>query len=115
VFDGLLLKIQPEGSTMAARDYSKYQQKVIKRFYENRDQIDDQKLSELVTSLYLATEKQKPKLWQRAKDIMDRMQLPPKRVQHVMESEDPIVLAKIVEELQSGKLKRGSQKKKKPE
>ncbi|MEO2034023.1 MAG: hypothetical protein ABGZ35_18265 [Planctomycetaceae bacterium] len=100
---------------MAARDYSRYQQKVIKRFYDNRDLIDDQKLSELVTSLYLATEKQKPKLWLRAKDILDRMELPQTRVDHVMDSEDPAVLAKVVEELQNGKLKRGSTKKKKPE
>ena len=97
---------------MADRDYSKYQQKVIKRFYDNREQIDDQKLSELVTSLFLATDKQKPKLWERAKGILDRMHLPPSRVDHVMASEDPAVLAKIVEELQSGKLKRGSGKKK---
>ncbi len=100
---------------MAARDYSRYQQKVIKRFYDNRDLIDDQKLSELVTSLYLATDKQKAKLWQRAKDILDRMELPQTRVDHVMDSEDPAVLAKVVEELQNGKLKRGSRKKKKPE
>ena len=95
---------------MADRDYSKYQQKVIKRFYDNREQIDDQKLSELQTSLFLATDKQKPKLWERAKGILDRMQLPPSRVDNVMTSEDPAVLAKIVEELQSGKLKRGSGK-----
>ncbi len=97
---------------MAGQDYSRYQQKVIKRFYDNREQIDDQKLSELVTSLYLATDKQKPKLWSRAKDILDRMELPQARVDHVMESEDAAVLAKIVEELQNGKLKRGSGKKK---
>ena len=98
---------------MADRDYSKYQQKVIKRFYDNREQIDDQKLSELVTSLYLATDKQKPKLWQRARDIMERMELPKSRIEHVMQSEDAAVLAKVVEELQSGKLKRGSGKKQK--
>jgi len=97
---------------MADRDYSKYQQKVIKRFYDNREQIDDQKLSELVTSLYLASDKQKPKMWERAKDILDRMDLPQKRVDHALDSGDPAVLAKIVEELQSGKLKRGSGKKK---
>ena len=100
---------------MAARDYSRYQQKVIKRFYDNREQIDDQQLSELVTSLYLATNKQKPKLWQRAKEILERMELPPARIEHAMKSEDPVVLAKIVEELQNGKLKRGSGKKKKSE
>ena len=49
---------------MAERDYTKYQQKVISRYYDNRDQIDETRLSELVTNLYLATaEKQKQKLW----------------------------------------------------
>ncbi len=97
---------------MAGQDYSRYQQKVIKRFYDNREQIDDQKLSELVTSLYLASDKQKPKLWALAKDILDRMELPQTRIDHAMESGDAAVLAKIVEELQNGKLKRGSGKKK---
>ena len=97
---------------MADRDYSKYQQKVIKRFYDNREQIDDQKISELVTRLYLASDKQEPKMWERAKDILDRMDLPQKRVDHALDSGDPAVLAKIVAELQSGKLKRGSGKKK---
>ena len=96
---------------MVERDYSRYQKKIIRRFYENRDLIDDQKLSELVTSLYLAAEKQRPKLWQRARDIMMRMALPQSRIDHVMESQDPEVLAKVVEELQSGKLKRGTKKK----
>ena len=97
---------------MAKRDYSSYQQKVIKRFYDNRDQIDDQKLSELVTNLYLASDKQKPKLWQRAREIMERMELPQSRIDHVIETNDAAILARVVEELQNGKLKRGSGKKK---
>ena len=96
---------------MAERNYSRYQQKVIKRFYDNREQIDEQQLSELVTSLFLANDKQKPRLWQRVKNILDRMKLPQTRVDSVMGSEDPVVLAKVVEELQNGKLKRGSGKK----
>jgi hypothetical protein len=93
---------------MAQRDYSPYQQKVISRFYENRDQLDDQKLSELVTNLYLATsEKKQAKLWETAREIMTRMKLPESRIQHVITAKDPAVLAAVVQELQSGKLKRG--------
>ena len=36
---------------MADREYSSYQKKVIQRYYDNRDQLDHQKLSELVTNI----------------------------------------------------------------
>lgn len=97
---------------MADRNFSPHQQKVIKRYYDNRDAIDDQRLAELVTNLYLASGKKQEKMWETAEKILDRMELPPSRVAHVMETKDPAVLAKIVEELQNGKLKKGSAKKK---
>lgn len=97
---------------MANRDYSPHQQKVIKRYYDNRDAIDDQRLSELVTNLYLSTGKKQAKMWESAETIMTRMELPQNRIDHVMESKDPAVLARVVEELQNGKLKKGSGKKK---
>lgn len=93
---------------MPKRDYTPYQQKVISRFYENRDQLDDQTLSELVTNLYLATSSlKKSKLWAQAQEIMVRMKLPESRIHHVITTQDPAVLAAVVQELQSGKLKRG--------
>lgn len=92
---------------MAERDYSTYQQGVIRRYYENKDQIEEQRLSELVTNLYLATGKKQDKLWKTAEELMVRMKLPASRIQHVLSSKDPAVLAKVVEELQKGKLKRG--------
>jgi hypothetical protein len=92
---------------MADRDYSAYQQKVIKRYYDNKDLIDEQRLSELVTNLYLAPPKKQAKMWETAEDLMTRMKLPATRIAHVMQSKDVAVLAKVVEELQKGTLKRG--------
>ncbi|MEZ6124085.1 MAG: hypothetical protein R3C49_13045 [Planctomycetaceae bacterium] len=97
---------------MAQRDLSAYQQKVIKRYYDNRDAIDDQRLAELVTNLYLSSGKKAEKMWETAEQIMTRMELPATRITHVMESKDPAVLARVVEELQNGKLKKGAAKKK---
>ena len=92
---------------MPEREYSKYQKKVISRYYENRDQIDEQRLSELVTSLYLATtDKQKVKLWDSADETMTRLKVPKSGIAHVLEKKDPALLAEVVKELQSGVLKR---------
>lgn len=93
--------------TMADRNYSAFQQKVIKRYYDNKDQIDEQRLSELVTNLYLAPPKKQAKMWETAEELMTRMKLPASRITHVMETKDAAVLAKVVEELQKGVIKRG--------
>ena len=88
---------------MADRDYSSYQKKVISRFYDNREQLDHQRLGELVTSLYLATgDKQKAKLWKSAEEAMTRLKVPPSRLTHVMTAKDPALLASVVEDLQKG-------------
>jgi hypothetical protein len=93
---------------MAEREYSNYQKKVISRYYDNRDQIDEQRLSELVTNLYLATgEKQRVKLWKSVEDTMTRMKLPTTRIAHILEKQDPALLAEVVKDLQSGKIKPG--------
>ncbi len=98
-------------AAMANRDFSPHQQKVIKRYYDNRDAIDDQRLAELVTNLYLSSGKKQEKMWETAEGIMTRMELPPTRIANVMKTRDPAVLAKVVEELNNGKLKKGTAKK----
>ena len=92
---------------MADREFSAYQQKVIQRYYDNKDQIDEQRLSELVTNLYLAPPKKQAKLWEAAQDLMERLKVPASRIEHVMKTRDAAVLAKVVDELQKGVLKRG--------
>jgi hypothetical protein len=88
---------------MAKREYSEFQQGVIRRYYENREQIDEGKLSELVTSLYLAKSKSaQDKLWERAESLLERLEVKASRIRHVLASRDAAVLAELVSELQKG-------------
>ncbi len=91
---------------MAEREYSRYQQKVIQRYYDNREQIDEQRLAELVTNLYLAPPAKQKKLWTTAEELLTRMQVPQTRIDHIIQSGDPTVLARVVEDLQKGILRR---------
>ena len=86
------------------KEFSKYQQKVIKNYYDNREQIDAQRLSELVTNLYLATGKKREKFWKTAEDVMQRLKVPPSRIEHVLQSDDPVTLVEVVNDLQAGKI-----------
>lgn len=88
---------------MAEREYSRYAQKAIKRFYDNRDQIDEQRLSELVTNLYLSeSEKKSKKLWESAGELMERLNVPPSRIEHILTKRDPAILAEVVQDIQKG-------------
>lgn len=96
---------------MADRNYSSYQQKAIKRFYDNRDQLDEQRLSELVANLYLAEGKKRAKLWDTAQELMARLNVPESRIAHVMQSADPTVLAEVVKDIASGVIRPAPKKK----
>lgn len=86
-------------------DYSNYQKKVIGRYYDNREQIDRQKLEELVTNLFLAEGKKREKFWKTATDVMERLEVPKSRIEHVVSTDDPAILAEVVNDLQAGRLK----------
>ncbi|RLS52312.1 MAG: hypothetical protein DWH91_17050 [Planctomycetota bacterium] len=87
------------------RNFTPGQQKIIKRFYDNRDQLDEQSLAENVTNLYLATsEKQKAKLWGTVEGIMERLGVPASRIQHILDKKDPAILAEVVKDVQAGKI-----------
>jgi hypothetical protein len=83
-------------------DYTRHQQGIIKRYYENFDKIQVQRLSELVTELYLAEGKKRDKLWQSAATAMQKLNLPQQRIDHVIGKKDPALLATVVKELTAG-------------
>jgi len=91
---------------MTNKEYSQYQKSVISGYYDNLDTIMLQKLSELVTELYLADTKVKSdRLWQRAQKAMIKLKVPPAIIDHIMEKRDVEILAKNLQDWQGGKNK----------
>lgn len=80
-------------------NYSQHQQKIIKRYYNNIEQISAQRLAELVTELYLAEGKKKEKLWESAAKTMEKLEIPQSRIDHLIAKKDPALLAALVKEL----------------
>jgi hypothetical protein len=84
------------------KDYSEHQKKIIKRYYDNRGDIDFSRLSEIATDLYLAADKKKDRLWKQAAEIMTRLNVPPTRIAHVLKTANPAILAEVVNDVQKG-------------
>jgi hypothetical protein len=80
---------------MAKREYSEYQKNIISNYYGNLDAIMLQKLSELVSELYLAdTDVERERLWQRAEKAMVKLKIPGPIIGHIMAKKDVQILAK---------------------
>lgn len=95
----------------ASRNYSPYQDKIIKRFYDNRESIDQTRLSDLAAELYLAEGKKRERLWKQAGEVMERLGVPQSRLEHVLKTADPAILAEVVQDIQNGHIKPPPKKK----
>ncbi len=84
---------------MAENQYSEYQKTVISGYYDNLDTIMLQRLSELVTELYLAdTQAKQARLWQRARKAMVKLKIPLVIIDHIMKKQDVVILAKNLQD-----------------
>jgi hypothetical protein len=81
------------------QNYSKHQQKIIKNYYDNRESISLQRLSELVTELYLAEGKGRERQWKFIISALEKLAIPKDRIEHLRKQDNPALLAKLVEEL----------------
>lgn len=81
------------------KEYSKHQQKIIKNYYDNREAISLQRLSELVTDLYLAKGKARQTKWKQAIGALEKLGVKPDRIEHLRKQDNPAMLAKVVEEM----------------
>jgi hypothetical protein len=84
---------------MGMENYTPHQQKIIKRYYDNIDQVAWQRLSEMVADLYLAEGKKRDKLWASAASFMEKLKVPQARIDALIGKKDIEGLAKLVKEL----------------
>ncbi|HVX63049.1 MAG TPA: hypothetical protein VHC19_20675 [Pirellulales bacterium] len=78
---------------------TKYQEKIIRNYYQNQDAIVLQRLGEQVTELYLAEGKARTKQWERVQTSLEKLKVPASRIEHIVKSDNPSLVAKLLEEL----------------
>ncbi len=83
-----------------AKDLSRYQQGIVRRYYENRDSIAINKLAETVSDLYVETSKRKiDTAWRNAFKHMQAAGIHEHQAQAIVDDRDLGALAKVVQAL----------------
>jgi hypothetical protein len=80
-------------------EHSRYQQNVIKNYYENRENIALQRAQELVTELYLTEGKKREKNWERLVGHLEKLEVKPQTIDHLKSQDDPQLVAKLLERI----------------
>ena len=84
---------------------SAHQQKIVKRYYQQLDTIAVQKLSELVSDLFLATgdAKKQERLWAQVTTYLPKVDAEETRVRRILAQKDLKDLATLVNEAAAAK------------
>ena len=80
-------------------EYTKFQQKAIKNFYDNREDIALQRVQELVTELYLTEGKKRAKHWDSVALHLGRLGVKPDVIEHLRKQDKPELVATLVKKL----------------
>jgi hypothetical protein len=81
-------------------DLTPYQQKIVKRYYDNLDTIQLQRFAELVGELYLSEGKKRQRVWKAMIAAMQKLKVPQWRIDHLQKQDNPELLAQLVKELE---------------
>ena len=85
---------------MNEKGYTKYQQKAIRNFYDNKDLRLVQKLGELVSNLYLETsEKKKETGWKKIEKMLTDLKIHPGEVEYLTKDKNLSMISKKLDEI----------------
>lgn len=80
-------------------EYSKFQQKAIKNFYDNREAIALQRAQELITELYLTEGKKREKHWKNLAGHLEKLGVKPPVIDHLIQQDNPELVANLIKNL----------------
>lgn len=78
---------------------SKYQQSIIRNYYENRETISLQRAQEIVTELYLSEGKKRQKYWKSLESHLLKLEVKQEVIDKLIADDDPQAVARLVERL----------------
>lgn len=78
---------------------SKYQQNIIKNYYENRESISLQRAQELVTELYLSEGKKRQKYWKTLEGHLLKLEVKQQTIDNLIKQDDPQLAAQLITKL----------------
>ena len=78
---------------------SKYQQNIIKNYYENRETISLQRAQELVTELFLSEGKKRQKYWKTLEGHLLKLEVKQQTIDHLIKQDDPQLAAQLITKL----------------
>jgi hypothetical protein len=82
---------------------TKYQEKIIKNYYKNQDEILLQRVSDYVTDLFLAEGKSRQRIWKNISGALEKLKVPASRIENLVKKDDPQLLAGLLKELLDAK------------
>ena len=78
---------------------TKFQEKIIRRYYNNRGEIAVQRLQELITDLYLSEGKKRSQHWKNVVTHLEALKVPAKQIEHLVKTDKPELVAQLLQTL----------------
>ncbi len=80
-------------------DFTRHQQKIVKNYYNNRENISLQRAQEILTELYLTEGKKREKHWASLFEHLKKLGVKDETINHLKEKDDPQLVATLLEKL----------------
>jgi len=78
---------------------TKYQQNIIKNYYDNRENISLQRAQEILTDLYLSEGKKRQKYWESLASHLGKLGVKPDVIKRLVAQDDPQAAATLITNL----------------